>query len=174
MPITLGLPLLLLSLHFEVFHDDHVGLAYFLFFPYALILLAKPHPKNGENRSSLHSHWIYPQHSPIGFKQLITNGINHHVIFTSTKSYLKMIAKDNVILRTNITSPKIPNISHQRWVVIRWAKEWTHMSMSIPFWNFLIILKLRVQYEGRTSPDRCFSKKNIMIRMSLGEQFYQS
>ena len=108
----------------------------------------------------------FPIHTEAFFEQMMTNCINHQIIFTRTEDNLKNIIKDKMKLRTNITSPQISDICHQRWVIIRENKELTHLSTSIPFWNFLTILKFGVHHESWKSPDLSSEK----ISISLGGQ----
>ena len=146
---------------------DGVRLAAFLFYLSTLVQRAKPHLQEMENRSIPYPHWsILSIDNSIAFEQMMTNCINHQIIFTRTEDNLKNIIKDKMKLRTNITSPQISDICHQRWVIIRENKELTHLSTSIPFWNFLTILKFGVHHESWKSPDLSSEK----ISISLGGQ----
>ena len=72
--------------HIDILHVNSIGLASYLFDHNALVQRAKLQVKEGKYQFFIQTEFILNIEIPMAFEQLLTNHINHDVIFTRTKT----------------------------------------------------------------------------------------
>ena len=130
-------------------HANNVELSYFLFYPHALVQRAKPHVKEDENNKfPMHTEFLHKIEVLIAFKQLITNYVSHHVIFSRMKTVWKRSWKTTWCWGLTLSIHKFlafvtkdECLSEKPRNCLIWA-YWFHFRIFWPFWSMKSSMKV--------------------------------